>query len=344
MINEVESNSVAVIIGRFQPLHNNHLHLFIEAAKYKYLIVVLGSCNRIDFKNPFSIAQREQMISDYWSTISNKPIYFIHANDYPYSDRMWEFEIYRAVSNELFGNYFTLIGTHSDDSSYYLNLFPNWKKVFKEHKSDFHASDLRPYIFHQQLHYLINKVPNSTYSILCSSDPFNTNYSHKDYLAQMEKKNEYSIVRSKDNKYMPWDPIFPCVDAVVVYKNKILTVKREDNGKLALPGGHLNADERYVNGILRELKEETNLSLTVNMVKKIQDFDSPGRSPNRKTSKAFLFELEDSFDVSEVRAGDDAIAVAWFDYYDIWRFSKIGLVHEDHLDIINYMYFNEKLT
>ncbi len=58
--------NVAVVIGRFQPVHNAHLNLIrkgLEAADY--LIIVLGSANSPrDIKNPWTVKERQAMIID----------------------------------------------------------------------------------------------------------------------------------------------------------------------------------------------------------------------------------------------------------------------------------------
>jgi ADP-ribose pyrophosphatase YjhB (NUDIX family) len=54
------------------------------------------------------------------------------------------------------------------------------------------------------------------------------------------------------------------VSAVVSYENKIILVqegKKAVYGKWNLPGGHLEPDEGIVQGILREIVEETGLSV-----------------------------------------------------------------------------------
>lgn len=54
------------------------------------------------------------------------------------------------------------------------------------------------------------------------------------------------------------------VAAVVSYENKIILVqegKKAVYGKWNLPGGHLEPDEGIVQGILREIVEETGLSV-----------------------------------------------------------------------------------
>ena len=55
----------SVIIGRFQPIHNGHIHLLRKATEdCDLLVVVLGSAGRpADIKNPFTDHDRTGMIS-----------------------------------------------------------------------------------------------------------------------------------------------------------------------------------------------------------------------------------------------------------------------------------------
>lgn len=61
-------------------------------------------------------------------------------------------------------------------------------------------------------------------------------------------------------------------------KDEVLTGKRRDNGKYTFPGGHLEDHEDPKKGILRELKEETNL-----------DGFSPKLVDVRKTPRALVY-------------------------------------------------------
>lgn len=50
------------------------------------------------------------------------------------------------------------------------------------------------------------------------------------------------------------------VAAVVTdYENRVLVIKRRDNGAWQLPGGVLELDERIEDGVVREVLEETNI-------------------------------------------------------------------------------------
>lgn len=60
---EQQIKKYAVIIGRFQPFHAGHQYL-IDHAKEQGLIpvVLIGSANKTNDKNPFSVHQRHTMI------------------------------------------------------------------------------------------------------------------------------------------------------------------------------------------------------------------------------------------------------------------------------------------
>ena len=53
----------ALFIGRFQPLHNGHVHAIKSALKkYDFLIIAVGSISKKGPENPFSYAERKKMI------------------------------------------------------------------------------------------------------------------------------------------------------------------------------------------------------------------------------------------------------------------------------------------
>ena len=57
------------------------------------------------------------------------------------------------------------------------------------------------------------------------------------------------------------------VAAIAILKDgKMLMGKRKDNGKWTQPGGHLNEGEDPVTGALREVQEETGLTLTPSQI------------------------------------------------------------------------------
>lgn len=54
----------ALFVGRFQPLHKGHLHVLKEMfGKYRKIVIVVGSINKSDEKNPFSFEERKKMLN-----------------------------------------------------------------------------------------------------------------------------------------------------------------------------------------------------------------------------------------------------------------------------------------
>jgi nicotinamide-nucleotide adenylyltransferase len=56
-------DKTALFVGRFQPLHKGHMHALEEAfRKYRRVVIVIGSINKNDGKNPFSFGTRKKML------------------------------------------------------------------------------------------------------------------------------------------------------------------------------------------------------------------------------------------------------------------------------------------
>ncbi|MCM1319179.1 MAG: NUDIX hydrolase [Muribaculaceae bacterium] len=91
---------------------------------------------------------------------------------------------------------------------------------------------------------------------------------------------------------------------------KVLLVKRGGEpyaGYWAFPGGFVNIDESAEEGALRELKEET--SLTIAYIEQFHAYSDPGRDPRERVITIAYYAL---VKISEVRGGDDAREAAWF--------------------------------
>lgn len=120
-----------VFIGRFQPFHFAHKEVIdIAFSMSQQVILVLGSAqNERSIKNPFSIAEREQMILGSFSAAEQKKLYFVPIADL-YNDVKWVNAV-KAGVNAMTGENtkIGLIGHFKDESSYYLRLFPEWQLV-----------------------------------------------------------------------------------------------------------------------------------------------------------------------------------------------------------------------
>lgn len=124
--------------------------------------------------------------------------------------------------------------------------------------------------------------------------------------------------------------IFLTVDMVVFNENRneILLIKRKNNpfkDCWALPGGFVDENEDLEEAAKRELKEETNV--TVSEVVQIGAFGKPGRDPRgHMVSIAFSTQLTSQQDIKPL---DDAKEVKWF------FINNLPDLAFDHEEIIN---------
>jgi len=89
----------------------------------------------------------------------------------------------------------------------------------------------------------------------------------------------------------------------------------------ALPGGHINRNETIEEGIAREVKEET--GLTVDGVKFLNIYSNPDRDPMQKITIAYKVDAS-----GDARAGDDAIDYKWYNIHELPEMAA------DHSNII----------
>ena len=112
-------------------------------------------------------------------------------------------------------------------------------------------------------------------------------------------------------------------------KKEILLIRRKHDpfvGKWALPGGFVEIDEDLAEGAIRELEEETGLDGI--SLKQFKTYGKPGRDPRGRTISVVYHGILNDMS-AEIRAGDDAEHVGWFDL------SKLPALAFDHERILN---------
>lgn len=120
-----------VFIGRFQPFHLAHLQTVQIALQHSHkVILALGSAQpERNLKNPFLAQEREQMILSNFTEADQARIQFVHIIDV-YNDVKWvKLVKERVASVTQLGQKIGLIGHFKDESSYYLQLFPEWEML-----------------------------------------------------------------------------------------------------------------------------------------------------------------------------------------------------------------------
>ncbi|MFV9931744.1 MAG: bifunctional nicotinamide-nucleotide adenylyltransferase/Nudix hydroxylase [Francisella endosymbiont of Hyalomma asiaticum] len=336
---------ISVFIGRFQPFHKGHLYnVLVALQNSKKIIINVGSCfNAPNIKNPFSFEQRKDMIeSDLQIAGIDLDIVVIEPlTDYFYQEQKWQDElrknVYKHAKNN---NSIAIVGHIKDSSSYYIKSFPEWGYITVDNYKNFNAAEFRQKFYKGIIlkqYMCSNDSKLGAYNFLIE---FMATKAYKDLVAE----NKYIIEYKRLWQNVPFKPSFVTVDALVIVNDHILMIQRKTfpgKGLWALPGGFLECDETISQAIIRELFEETNISLTqeqLAVAKRCEKvFDYPDRSVRGRTiSHTGLFVFDQWPSLPEINTADDAKAVKWMtvDYIIENIYDKML---EDHYQIITVL-------
>jgi bifunctional NMN adenylyltransferase/nudix hydrolase len=327
-----------VLIGRFQPFHNAHLEIIKRAtALTDNLVIITGSANQPrTYKNPFTSAEREQMIKAATGGLTLK----IHIESNPdtiYNDQAWAVRIQSIVSRyRILGTRTAIIGHKKDDSSFYLDMFPQWEYVDVEEIEPLSAVNIRDLYFKRDanMNFIKAVVPQTTFVYL---DAFKDTPEYE----QIIKEREFVENYKKQYASLPYPPIFSTADTVVIQSGHVLLIKRRaepGKGLWAMPGGYVNAntDKSVEDAAIRELREETMIKVPAPVLRgnivRSKVFDAIDRSPRgRIITHAFFIQLPDG-ELPKVKGSDDAEKARWVPIADI----KPEECFEDHYEILQH--------
>lgn len=135
-------------------------------------------------------------------------------------------------------------------------------------------------------------------------------------------------------------------DPIVMYKDKIIMIKRKDTGDWALPGGMVDPNEKVATAAIRELIEEAFGSAQKEKAEDIMKMfhsmeaqpvytgyvDDPRNTDNAwMETGAFLFLLSDEQyeNMPSLSAADDAIDACWLNVKDNRK------IYANHMSMIN---------
>jgi bifunctional NMN adenylyltransferase/nudix hydrolase len=339
---------VAVLVGRFQPFHNAHLTLLHRAlAVAPQCVVVIGSAFQARTpKNPFTWSERAEMIRLALSDVDRQRVQFMPVRDY-YDQTRWVRAVREGVAamttdaSQRVLPTFGLVGHYKDATSEYLRGFPTWTQVPVERSIAGDGTHIRDALFACEpanvsptLAALVDQAPPSTLAFLRAW----VELAHFDAIA-----NEWRMLREYKQAWRnaPYAPVFVTVDAVVRCAGRALLIRRgkaPGRGLYAVPGGFIEQRETAYQSALRELSEETHLSLldaTMHQcLRSSAVFDHPDRSLRGRTiTHAFYFDLGDR-ELPEVRADDDALSVEWM---PISRIPDLeDQFHDDHFHMLDH--------
>ena len=310
----------AVLIGRFQPLHLGHLALLQQAlAVAQQVVVVLGSAWQARSpKNPFTWSEREALIRDSLPPADAARVRCVPVRDY-YDEPRWVQAVMAAVHTQVPpGARVALVGHFKDDSSHYLARFPGWELLSLPRQGDFDATPIRACYWNLDeqpqaavAHQLGTLLPAAV----------------ADWLQAWQASPDYAALRAEWRMLSgyraawaaaPYPPVFVTVDGLLLCHGHVLLIQRghaPGQGLWALPGGFVEPRDTLWQSCLRELAEETALSLTAaalqSALQGVEVFDHPDRSLRGRTiTHVFVCHLPDTT-LPAVQAGDDAAAARW---------------------------------
>lgn len=312
---------LGVLIGRFQvpQMHEGHrfiIHRMLEQCDE--VLILFGSANRTrSVKNPFTYRERQQATLQLFPTVLTAPL-----NDYMYNDSQWMADVAATINQVVENvcvdhqeNFEVLLYGHHKDGNDYLNWFPQYEYVNINSDIDISGTEVR----------------NSFMHLL----PDNVQADAAYFAKERETFKNYPYPASLN---------ICCGDAVVECLGHILLIKRKFTpgaGNWALPGGHKNTNETFLQCALRELIEETNIRVPepvlLGSIESTRLFDSPKRSSGiPKLTLAVHMVVKPNPDGSLPRANgsDDAVETRWVPTSDILNKYRL---HDDHGDIISEM-------
>lgn len=324
-----------IFIGRFQPVHYGHEEIIRTAATLARQVIILvgSSFQPRTFKNPWTFQDRMLMLQNVCEEYRDLTSIRIQPlRDYMYDDVAWATNVQLVVSKFPLGEKVGIIGHKKDESSFYLDMFPQWKLVEVNMKYDIHATDIREEFFSFTTSKWCKMVPSSVETFLhgfSESKEYEQIYQERRFIE--EYKQQFSGLQ--------YDPTFVTADAVVVQSGHILLIRRRSEpgkGLWALPGGFLSAktDRSVVDAALRELKEETGIKVPVPVlrgnIRQREVFDAINRSARGRTITHAVYIILPDGELPKVKGQDDAEKAKWVPISEV----NSEEMFEDHFDII----------
>lgn len=340
-----------IFIGRFAPFHMEHKRIVdIALTKAKNVLVLVGSSGKArTIRNPFTFEERVLMIRDSIEFDAGqlivKPLY-----DKTYNDDAWIKQVQEVVNQTALGlannggfpihgladMKIGLIGASKDNTSYYLKLFPQWGSVNVDIKNPLHATAIREGFLAGTLqkHEISGNEVTPEVATFLYRD-----FKPSEVYAQLQSELNHVKLYKKQWEAAPYPVKHVTVDSVVTQSGHVLLVKRRSEpgkGLWALPGGHLEVDERIIDGIIRELKEETMIKVPEAVLRgsivDIRVYDDPHRSTiGRIITHAAHIKLKDDVKLPKVKGSDDAEKAKWIPIGDL----REDALFDDHFHIVN---------
>ena len=152
----------AIYIGRFQPFHKGHYEVCIQALeRAKKLIILIGSAGMGPLpNNPWSFDDRCKMIHQALPERLHARIQLLPLYDSLYDQAAWEIRVKKLVDAHASKNASKnatkgLVIFVKDDSSFYLDCFPEWQQIqmpmiVDQNNACISATDIRAHLYEHE--------------------------------------------------------------------------------------------------------------------------------------------------------------------------------------------------
>lgn len=310
-------STTGIFIGRFQPVHQGHIHaLGIAASQVDKLCIFVGSANQCrSIRNPWTYKERTQMLRTKLHAAGIHNYEIIPLNDYRYSNTQWMSDVRATVEHWNMGTP-TLFG-HMKEGNDYLKWFPELTFKSIEAQYTINATSIRNRMFE-------------------TDDPEMPETVRGDYAFYQKEKQLFK------NYPFPETLNFNCSDAILECQGHILLIQRKFSpGKnaWALPGGFRNQRETFLDCAIRELVEETNVRVPEKVLRgsivKTELFDDPSRSfgiPRNTMAVYMRVSPNPDYSLPRANGADDAALCKWVPLTDALNTIEM---YDDHKDIVS---------
>jgi len=368
---------LAAMLGRFRIFHNGHKSVIDRSLKEAGRVMIgIGSANRSrDAKgNEFTALETLEMIRRVYpaSSPDGRRISIRLIDDvlYDEQDLFWIMGVQRAVLEEIRSMKASgdvaigenarvgLIGFSKDHTSYYLKKFPQWSSIaapgFKHNNKIVSATDIRNEFFYSE-NPGEDAVKRTSHLIPVEVARYLVQWADKmqPTLQGLHEEHDFLATYADDHQFrgkideagkplgIKYAPTHTTVDAILIQSGHVLLIKRKFNpgkGKLALPGGFVAPWENIGDATVRELKEETKIGLSLNVLKlafrkRHVFYVKTGRGTFNKHVSLYI--LNDRDELPFVEAADDAEegSAKWYPLGEL----DPTTMNEDHWHLIMKM-------
>jgi len=326
---------LAVVIGRFQPLHGGHLALLQRAlALAPRCVLVLGSAHQARTpRAPLADDERLALLRQALPTEAQGRVQMLTLRDHA-DAATWTRRLQRTVERHCGPGRVLLVGCVADATGEYQRQIPGWDFEDVAEVPSVDATALAESLY-ADAPFPTTGLPAATQAFLAQ---WRATSPHRAALAE-----EWRHLRAYRQAWAaaPYPPVFVTVDAVVTCADHVLLIRRAHapgRGLYAVPGGFIEQRETTLQSALRELAEETHFDLPAadlqNALRAQAVFDDPQRSQRGRTiTHAFHFDLG-TRPLPAVRADDDAQSVEWVPLAALHAIED--RFHDDHFLMLDH--------